>query len=178
MKLQPLNKSDKSEVKQLFTKVFSDSESPLEGDLIGSLVLDLIDGTAPQDIFGYIATEEEQIIGTIFFTRLLFESPVEVFILAPVAVHTDHQGTGIGQKLINFGINQLKGKGAELIFTYGDPNFYSKVGFKCITEERVKAPFKLSQPEGWLSQSLKGDKIESIPGKPRCVEAFNNPVYW
>lgn len=178
MKPQPFKKSDKLEVIQLFTKVFSDSEGQSEGELIGDLVLNLIDKTAPQDIFGYVAVEKDQIIGCIFFTRLSFESPVKTFILAPVAIHTDHQGQGIGQKLINFGISQIKEKGIELIFTYGDPNYYSKVGFESITEDIAKAPFELSQPEGWLCQSLIKSKVEPLPGKPRCVEAFNKPAYW
>lgn len=178
MKLQPFKNSDKLEVTQLFTKVFSDSEGQSEGDLIGGLVLNLIDKTASQDIFGYVAVEKDQIIGCIFFTRLSFEAPVKAFILAPVAIHTDHQGQGIGQKLINFGISQIKEKGIELIFTYGDPNYYSKVGFESITEDIAKAPFELSQPEGWLCQSLIKSKIEPLLGKSHCVEAFNNPAYW
>ena len=35
-----------------------------------------------------------------------------------------------GQQLINFGLAHLKEIGVELVFTYGDMNFYSKVGFK------------------------------------------------
>jgi len=60
---------------------------------------------------------------------LTFESEVNAFLLGPVAIHTSYQGKGIGQKLINFGLNTLKENGVELAFTYGDPNFYSKVGF-------------------------------------------------
>ena len=178
MQLSLYKKSDEVEIGQLFTKVFSDSEGPAEGALIGDLVFDLMKSTEPHDFFGFIATEQEQIIGAIFFTRLSFDMPVEAFILAPVAIHTDYQGRGIGQKLINYGIDQLREKGVKLVFTYGDPNFYSKVGFHCITEDVVKAPFELTQPEGWLCQSLDGREVESIPGKSTCVEAFNKPEYW
>jgi len=66
----------------------------------------------------------------------------------------------------------------ELIFTYGDPKFYSKVGFNLISEKLVKAPLKLTYPEGWLGQSLVSDNIEAISGHSYCVEAFNKPEYW
>ena len=64
------------------------------------------------------------------------------------------------------------------LFTYGDPNYYSKVGFKPITEKLIKAPLKLSYPEGWLAQSLVSDEIQPITGNSYCVEAFNKPRIW
>ena len=172
-------KSSKSEeIKKLFTNVFSDSEGQAEGELIGNLTYDIMTGTDAQDLCGFVATENEQIIGSIFFTRLTFENGVNAFILAPVAVHSSYQGKGIGQKLINFGINQLKENGVRIVFTYGDHNFYSKVGFKLITEKVAKAPLKLTYPEGWLAQSLVSDEVEPIAGNSYCVEAFNKPEIW
>jgi putative acetyltransferase len=105
-------------------------------------------------------------------------SEVNTFLLSPVAIHTSHQGKGIGQKLIKFGLNTLKENGVELVFTYGDPKYYSKVGFSPVAEEIVKAPFKLTYPEGWIAQSLVNDKIKPITGSSYCVEAFNNAEYW
>ena len=100
------------------------------------------------------------------------------FILSPVAVATAAQGKGIGQKLIEFGLNKLKALNVSLAFTYGDPAFYAKTGFKQIDESTVQAPCPLSQPMGWLAQSLDGQNIQAIPGATRCVEALNNPELW
>ena len=129
MKLSPYSPGNIEEVKQLFTKVFSDSEGQSEGSLIGNLVDDLMTSTDAQDLYGFVAIENEQIIGSILFTRLTFQNEINAFLLSPVAIHTTYQGKGIGQKLINFGINHLKENGVKLVFTYGDPNYYSKVGF-------------------------------------------------
>ena len=118
-----------------------------------------MDSTDANDLYCFIATENEQIIASIFFTRMTFESGINAFILSPVATHTDHQGKGVGQKLINFGLDVLKENGVELAITYGNPDFYSKVGFTGITEQVVPAPQKLEQPEGWLAHSLIGDEI-------------------
>jgi len=169
---------EKTEIKQLFYNVFSESEGSSEGALIANLVLDLMDTTAINDISGFVAKDEEKLIGSIFFTRLNFDTPIEAFILSPVAVHSDYQGKGIGQTLINYGLQQLKKNEVELAFTYGDPNYYSKVGFQQISEDMIKAPLKMSQPEGWLCQSLAGDEIMPISDKPRCVEALNDQKYW
>ena len=62
--------------------------------------------------------------------------------------------------------------------SYGDPNYYSKVGFRPISEQVVSAPFKLSQPEGWLAQSLDGGAIKPMQRATTCVEAFNDPAIW
>ena len=152
MNLLLYSPSNIDEIKQLFTKVFSDSEGQSEGLLIGNLVYDLMTGTDVQDLYGFVAIENEKIIGSIFFSRMTFETEVNAFILSPVAIHTNYQRKGVGQKLINFGIKHLKEKGVGLVFTYGDPKFYSKVGFSLITEKLVKAPLALTYPEGWLAQ--------------------------
>jgi len=178
MNLLPYSPGNIEEIKQLFTKVFSDSEGQSEGLLIGNLVYDLMISTDAQDIYGFVAIENEEIIGSIFFTRLTFESEVNAFLLSPVAIHTNYQGKSIGQKLINFGIKHLKENGVVLVFTYGDSKFYSKVGFSLITEKLVKAPLKLTYPEGWLGQSLVSDEVEPITGSSYCVEAFNKPEIW
>jgi putative acetyltransferase len=62
--------------------------------------------------------------------------------------------------------------------TYGNPNFYSKVGFNPVKEETIKAPLHLTYPEGWLGQSLISNSLEPIAGHSSCVKALNKPEYW
>ena len=178
MKLTTYKPHNADEIEQLFIKTFTDSEGRSEGEVIGGLVRGFMDNTSGDDLYCFIATENEKIIGSIFFTRITFESGIKAFILSPVATHTDHQRKGIGQKLINFGLDALKENGVILVITYGDPNFYSKVGFGVITEQVVPAPLKLTYPEGWLAQSLVSDKIDPIAGKSHCVEELNKPKLW
>lgn len=178
MKFSTYTPHNIEEIKQLFTKTFSDSGGESEGLLIGDLVYDLISGTDSRELYCFTAVEHEQIIGSIIFSTLTFENDVNAFLLSPVAIHTSHQRKGIGQKLITFGLNTLKEDGVTLAFTYGDPNYYVKTGFNPIAEEVVKAPLKLTYPEGWLGQSLVGGEVEPIAGESRCVEALDKPVYW
>ena len=166
------------DIKKLFTSVFSDSEGQDEGEAIGKLAFELQETTHQNDIFGLIAKDNQKIIGCIFFTRLTFENNINAFILSPVAISTQYQNQGIGQELIKFGISHLRNNNVEIIFTYGDPNFYSKVGFQQITENIAQAPLKLTYPHGWLAQSLVSDKIEPINGKSTCVNALNNQKFW
>ena len=178
MSISLFNQNQSVEVVELFTQVFKESANESEGEVIGELVSDLISTIEEQNLLGFTSSLNKRIIGCIFFSRLLTPSKKIAFILSPVAIATDFQGKGYGQKLINFGIEYLRSLHIDLIFTYGDPNFYSKVGFKQISENLVKAPFTLTYPEGWLAQSLNGKVIEKMEGTVQCVDALNNPKYW
>jgi predicted N-acetyltransferase YhbS len=90
----------------------------------------------------------------------------------------ENQSKGIGQALINYGLNELKKRSVTVAVTYGDPNYYSKVGFRELPESIIQAPLKLSMPFGWLGQSLTGKPIPTINERPVCVKEFNDPVYW
>jgi predicted N-acetyltransferase YhbS len=173
-----LDKSSQDEITSLFTSVFTASEGEKEGRLIGNLASELSSGIDNQEIVCFGACVEDSIIGTIFFTRLRFRDAIQVYMLAPVAVSTEHQGKGVGQALINYGLNELKNRSMAVAVTYGDPSFYSKVGFRTLSENVIKAPLKLSVPVGWLGQSLTGEQIPTINERPKCVKEFNNPAYW
>ncbi len=176
--LRSHRKTDSQAIVQLFASVFGDSEGESEGALIGQLAKDLFAKTDERDLYNFVADRDDQIVASIFFSRLGFENRKEVFILGPVAVHSNHQGKGIGQSLIHHGLKELKGRGVTDVLTYGDPKFYHKVGFRQISDEIIRPPFALSQPEGWLGQSLVGDPISALSGSCTCVEAFRDPVYW
>jgi len=124
MESRPYNPSDISAIEDLFISVFTRSEGEKEGVLIGNLAKDLIASTDSQDLSGFVAVDREKIVGAIFFSRLTFEQrAIDVFLLAPVAVHSDHQGMGIGQGLITHGLQEMKKSAVKFVITYGDPGF-------------------------------------------------------
>ncbi|MDA0149599.1 GNAT family N-acetyltransferase [Vibrio sp. LaRot3] len=172
-----------SQIEQLFLDTFADSEGAEEGQVIAMLVKDLFVKTASHDLECFVAiSEDEQIMGAIVFTPLDNEvdsnERERMCLLSPVAVSTSVQGQGIGQALINYGLNQMSKAGNFIAVTYGDPSFYSKVGFKQIAESIIPAPFPLSYPNGWLAVSLTGSNITPVSGTTRCVEALNDAKYW
>jgi predicted N-acetyltransferase YhbS len=173
-----INKNSQEEVAKLFTSVFTLSEGEKEGRLIGNLASKLSSRIDNQEIICFGTYEGESIVGAIFFTRLQFKTVIQVYMLAPVAVRKDYQRKGVGQALINFGLNELKNRSVAVAITYGDPSYYSKVGFHALSENVIQAPLKLLMPEGWLGQSLAEKPIPTIKERPSCVEAFNDPAYW
>jgi len=178
MKYKILNKNSQTEVTSLFTSVFTSSEGEEEGKLIGSLASELSSNIDNKEIICFGAYEEESLIASIFFTRLRFSNGILVYMLAPVAVSAEHQRKGVGKALIQYGLNELKNCSVTVAITYGDPSFYSNVGFQPLSENTIKAPVRLSLPEGWLGQSLTNGPIPAINERPTCVREFNDPVYW
>ena len=167
------------EIIDLFSVTFTASEGEDEGALIGELVRNLLGGMAEKDLYVFTATASGVIIGSIVFSRLTYEQDERiVFVLAPVAVATDQQGKGIGQRLLIHGLATLRIAGVDIAMTYGDPGYYGKVGFMPVSEADAQAPFPLNHPEGWLGQSLTDRGMVPLSGPSRCVEALNDPAFW
>ncbi|GAB2527709.1 GNAT family N-acetyltransferase [Microbulbifer agarilyticus] len=162
----------------LFTRVFSASEGEAEGRNIGDLVANLTSTTPADQLIGCVANDDTGIAGAIFFSRFVVPSGQLAYLLSPVAVATESQGIGVGQLLIQFGLDQLRARHVDLVFTYGDPAYYTKTGFMQINDSIVEPPYPLSQPIGWLAQSLAGGAVPAMQGQTKCVAAFANPDYW
>lgn len=167
------------EIAALFARTFTASEGAAEGRLIGALGRALVADTPEADRYVFTAREDGALAGCIIFSRLSYPQDARtVFVLAPVAVATERQGQGIGQALLRFGLGALRRHGVEVAMTYGNPDYYGKVGFHPITEAEAAAPFPLRFPEGWLAQSLTDRPPVPLAGPSSCVPALADPAYW
>ncbi|CAH0533824.1 hypothetical protein VST7929_01699 [Vibrio stylophorae] len=165
-------------IERLFRQTFSDAEGPTEGALIGQLARDLLTTTPQSDCFCFVAIEQELIVGAIILTVFRHGGEEKAILLSPVAVATSHQGQGIGKQLITFGLNMMKEQGYQIAITYGDPNFYGKVGFEQVTEAQIPAPLTLSYPHGWLAQSLTTEPLAVLIGPTACASALADQSFW
>ena len=179
MKLSTYEASNIDEITQLFLQTFTESEDKEQGETVAHLAKGLMTTTPTNELSVFIASDNETIFGAIIFTPLKFtESSLKASLLSPVAIHSQHQGKGLGQQLINFGLKTLKEQGVEIALTYGDPTFYSKVGFEQISETIIKSPQRLSFPEGWLAQSLTTAPLKTIASATTCAKALDDPTVW
>ena len=173
-----LTRTNKSKSIQLFfKKVFTKSEGKKEGNIVSKLsfkLAKLIDG---ENIIGIEAKIKTKIVGYIFLTKLQYKENYLVYLLAPVAVDNKFQKQGIGQKIIQFALKYLKKQKVDLLMTYGDPRYYRKSGFKKTNIAIIPAPYKLSQPIGWLVNKISLEKLK-IKSKPKCVLPFRNKKLW
>ena len=164
---------------ELFRQTFTDSEGAEEGDFIADLVAALFKQAGSQDLQIYTARAEAGIVGCILFSRLHFDQDARhTFLLSPVAVATKFQKQGIGQTLLTRGLAAEQRRGVDVVLTYGDPAYYSQVGFAQIDAQIAQPPLPLSYPHGWLGQALSEQELRPLAGPSRCLEPFNNPALW
>ena len=173
-----LNQSSREQVAELFTNTFTASEGEQEGLLVGKLADDMCSAIDNREIICLGSFQQNLLVGSILFSRLDFAESTRVYLLAPVAVATEYQGQGIGQSLILFGLDLLRQRKVGVAVTYGDPNYYSKLGFQPLSLQVIQAPYELSMPFGWQGISLTTQPIPVLKDRPQCVKAFDNPALW
>jgi predicted N-acetyltransferase YhbS len=179
MKLSTFSKSQTKALAELLRRAFTTSEGEQEGEMVKSLVEELVATTPQEQLIGFVAkNHQDKLLGAIFFSQFQLPDGPESYLLSPVGVSTEAQSSGIGQALITYGLEYLKIKGVELVVTYGDPNYYKRVGFQQVSEDLIPAPYNLSQPHGWMAQSLNEQTMPTLTGPSRCVEAFSKAEYW
>ncbi len=174
-----LSRPAEADLAVLFENSFTASEGAEEGRLIGRLARDLVTGTPASELWVFGASQAGRLCGAIVFTALHFaRDPRTAVLLAPVAVAPDWQGRGVGQALLRFGLDDLRAAGIDFALSYGDPAFYSRVGFRRITPDDAAPPRPLSMPEGWIGQGLSDRAEFPILGPSTCAAALDDPDFW
>ena len=83
-----------------------------------------------------LAEEGGRIAAHIMFTRTYLsmrEGRFEALLLAPVTVREDLRNRGRGSALVREGLKRAAAMGFEAVFLVGDPDYYSRLGFRPVT---------------------------------------------
>lgn len=126
-------------------------------------------------------SETGTLIGHVIFSECLVpqggEGDVAVALLGPLAVHPDHQHSGIGGALVRAGIADLSARGVAEVCVLGDPAYYQRFGFRTCTD--IKAPYDLPEDWGpaWQSLSLRPSGGQ-VAGRLQVPAPWRNPAYW
>lgn len=174
VQIRESTENDKVRIRHIHQQAFGDPE----GKTIGQLAIDLLEDKTAYPIVSLVAEEDSKIVGHILFTAIKIgaASATGGYILAPLAVATGCQGAGVGTGLITHGLQMLKQRGADFVLVLGDPNYYSRSGFK--TGHNLKPPYALDYPQAWMARELKTGVLEKIKGKVQCAASLNSPEHW
>jgi predicted N-acetyltransferase YhbS len=158
--------------------VHLDAFGKVDGAVVSKLAVDLLTDETAKPLLSLVADAESRIIGSIIFTtvRVQGREGKITYILAPLAVARDFQRKGIGRALIEHGLQMLSGKGADLVFVLGDPNYYGRYGFS--HNHRVLPPYQLGYPRAWMALELKRGALEAVSGQIACANALSAPEHW
>ncbi len=100
------------------------------------------------------------------------------YILAPLAVHPHCQKRKIGCRLVEAGIQHLLKANVDIVFVYGDPEFYGRFGFDGDTASHYTPPYKLRYSFGWQAKLLTDANKFSSKGQLSCVSSLKDPELW
>lgn len=150
-----------------------------EGETIAKLINQLFSDQSAQPILSLVAEENSTLIGSVIFSKVTIDGAsdcISACILAPLAVHKEHQGKGIGMKLMKQGLETLQQRGVHFVFVLGDPAYYTRAGFS--PNHKINAPHKLEYPEAWMAISLQDKQLSSVNGTVQCATTLNAPEHW
>lgn len=153
------------------------------GAVISKLVDDLLDDASARPYLSLGAFESDKMLGHILFTRAVItghEASLNVQLLAPLAILTEAQGKGLGQTLINAGLERLKQDGTDLVFVLGHPGYYPRCGFAPAGVQGLQAPYPIpdKDADAWMVQELKPGVIGRASGTLKCAHALDEQQHW
>lgn len=179
MEIKQSIQQDTPDILMVHTLAFGTDKGPEIAELVHGL---LGDETALPRL-SLVAIEKNQIIGHILFTRSVLKgapSSLETRLLAPLAIHPDRQGKGIGRRLIMEGVNQLRESGVDLVFVLGHPDYYPRAGFTPAGVWGFEAPYPIPDEHAgaWMVLDLKGDVLGRFKGRVQCSQVLDQPQHW
>ncbi len=128
------------QVRELLVAAFP---TPAEADLVDALregaawlpdlalvALDPVSGeAAPWDVVGYVLLTRLRVGGR------------DALALAPLAVHPDRQGQGVGSTLVHAALDAAREAGERLVVVLGEPAYYGRFGFLPAATLGVSGPY-------------------------------------
>ncbi len=176
MRIRKAHLQDSRSIKALYLSAFSKDEC----EVVANLALKLLSEITIPETFALVAEMDDNVIGHIAFSPVTQEniSNCLAYILAPLAVSPEFQKQGIGTRLMESGINHLFSVGVNILFVYGDPQYYGRFGFNADLAARYIPPYELEYDFGWQAMYLTEIKDIHSTIELTCVESLMNPQLW
>jgi predicted N-acetyltransferase YhbS len=171
--------TDIDAVLNLHRAAFGEEKGPEIADLVSGL---LVDPTAEPRL-SLVAVDHGHMVGHILYTRARLigpQTPISAQLLAPLAVHPEFQRTGVGTRLIEAGLRELKRAGVALVFVLGHPGYYPRCGFTPAGALGFEAPYPIPEKDAaaWMVQDLSGETMGKVSGRVQCADALQRPEHW
>ena len=176
MHIRKATSLDRDSILQIYLNAFPEGEK----ELVSKLAIDLLsEKTMPQTI-SLVAETDGAIVGHIAFSPIKINNNDNVlgYILAPLAVMPAYQKQGIGTALIENGIQELVKMEVNILFVYGDPEYYIRFGFLAKHAKKFMPQHKIQYPFGWQAMILNEFVIDSENSNIACVASLNYPKLW
>lgn len=158
-------KGDFDDIREINEEAFN---QPEEADLVESLRKN------GQIIVSLVAEQNSVAIGHILFSKAHIEGhKINIAALGPVAVLPEEQGAGIGSLLVREGFDECLSQGYDVVIVLGNPDFYSKFGFKPASEFGINSQWDNIPNEAFMALELHAGALDNTEGTAHYPEEFN-----
>lgn len=116
-------RGDEEQIRLVNTRAFG---QPAEADLV-----DTLRKTCPEGV-SFVAECEDKVVGHILFTPAVIEAEEKEIWgmgLAPMSVLPEFQRQGIGSKLVQAGLDEMRKIRQPFVIVLGHPEYYPRFGF-------------------------------------------------
>ena len=176
MNIRVANDSDLEAIREIYLSAFDDNEK----EIVSSIAIDILTENSSPPPITLVAEIDGILVGHVSFSpvRLRIDKQLLGYILAPLAVKPEYQKSGIGSKLVERGMQQLKRQDIPIIFVYGDPKYYGRFGFMGDLAQAFLPPYTLQYPGGWQAIELNSQRGCAPAGSIECVTSLCKPELW
>lgn len=130
--MREMQAGEEPEVERLIQKAFKGNDEVAlvralrkQGDMAGEMVV-----AGPDGLVGYLALSE-------------MAAPKGWLCLAPVAVHPDAQGRGVGRRMCGM-ITAWARQAGRMVVVLGDVPFYERAGFSAARAAKLASPYPIA----------------------------------
>lgn len=124
-----------------------------------------------------VAEEAGQVIGFVLFT-CAFVDGASLQCLAPLAVTPARQGTGVGEALVEAGLQAVAETGAAGVVVLGHPSYYPRFGFTPASALGIQAPYPVDPDEAWMAIELAPGTLDGVSGIATFAAPLMDPAMW
>ena len=90
-----------------------------------------------------VAEQDGEVVGHVGLSHAWLDARrelVDVWLLSPLSVVPDRQGSGIGSRLVEAAIEEARSGDTPLMFLEGDPDYYGQRGFERASDHGLVPP--------------------------------------
>ena len=115
-------------------------------------------------VVSLVAMNDERVVGHVLFSEVTVETenPVRVLGLAPLGVHPDAQGRGLGSALVDRGLRECRSAGYDAVVVLGEPAYYRRFGFE--PAGRYGLSNQYGADEGFMVLGLRPGALDDLTG--------------
>ena len=170
------NGLDSKDIRDIYLCAFPEGER----QKVSTLAVSLLNEETNPDTISLVAEADSAVVGHIAFSPVTIDNSKtwSGYILAPLGIKPKYQKRRIGSKLTESGIERLSKMSVNVVFVYGDPQYYGKFGFSPDVASRYSPPYELQYPFGWQAISLDDDSFTAESAKLSCAAPLSNPELW